>query len=86
MASAGHKNTTAVLLLLLLPLTLSSTVSEARHKSDWNWHGPIIYASPPPPHTGHHRDLDSSAYIDEQAPAPLPEEPAGDLSSVPRKP
>ncbi|CAD6249159.1 unnamed protein product [Miscanthus lutarioriparius] len=85
MASAGLKNTTAALLLLLLPLLLSSTVSEARHKIDWNWHGPIIYASPPPPHPGHHGGLDLP-YITEQAPAASPEDPAGDLSWVPRKP
>lgn len=83
MASVGHKNATAALLLLLLPLMLSSTASEARHKI---WHGPIIYASPPPPHPRHHGGLDLPPYIDEQAPAASPEDPAGDSSWVTRKP
>ncbi|PWZ29448.1 hypothetical protein Zm00014a_019112 [Zea mays] len=71
--------TTAALLLLLL---LSSTVSEARHKI---WHGPIIYASPPPP--SHHRDL-YLPYIAEQKTlaAPSPEGATGDSQWVPRKP
>ncbi|KAG2616018.1 hypothetical protein PVAP13_3NG095679 [Panicum virgatum] len=102
MAPAGHKSnaTAAALLLLLLPLMLSSTVSEAaRHPGHGKWEPPIIYPTPqtpwnppiiypspikPPPHSGGHLDMDLPS-VDEQAPPALPERPA-DWSAAPRKP
>ena len=54
MAPAGHKSnaTAAALLLLLLPLMLSSTVSEATRQQpagQGKWEAPIIYPTPQTP-------------------------------------
>ncbi|KAF8666862.1 hypothetical protein HU200_053382 [Digitaria exilis] len=105
MAAAGYKSciskATAALFLLLLPLLLSSTVSEAarNHGGGRKWEAPIIYPSPAwnppivypspvnPPPRSEQMDMGDlpSGYIDEQAPAALPEnDPDESLAPVER--